>query len=159
MYSVYKEQYRFLLSRYKRPIESPILLRFVDIYFSEDSVDTFRLNIERVFGKPLVMWSEKVDDVTQKWFRSNTGCLLYHIKLSSPDLANLVCELSEFMDGAAPGHVKELKRQNMGLKSRNICIKSIRTSTERLSLAMTGASFSRRPTFRSTISACLGSNM
>jgi hypothetical protein len=64
MYSVYKEQYRFLLSRYKRPIETPILLRFVDIYFSEDSVDTFRLNIERVFGKPLVMWSEKVDDVS-----------------------------------------------------------------------------------------------
>ena len=64
MYSVYKEQYRFLLSRYKRPIESPILLRFINISFSEDSVDTFRLNIERVFGKPLVMWSEKIEDVS-----------------------------------------------------------------------------------------------
>ena len=64
MYSVYKEQYRFLLSRYKRPIESPILLRFINISFSEDYVDTFRLNIERVFGKPLVMWSEKIQDVS-----------------------------------------------------------------------------------------------
>jgi hypothetical protein len=51
-----------------------------------------------------------VDDLTQKWFRSNIGCLLYLVKLSRPDLGNSVRELSKVMDGAAPGHVKELKR-------------------------------------------------
>ena len=54
--------------------------------------------------------SEKVDNLTQKWYRSNIGCLLYLIKLSRPDLANSVRTLSKVMDGAAPGHVKELKR-------------------------------------------------
>jgi Reverse transcriptase (RNA-dependent DNA polymerase) len=53
---------------------------------------------------------EKVDDLTQKWLRSNIGCLLYLVKLSRPDLGNSVCKLSKVMDGAAPGHVKELKR-------------------------------------------------
>jgi hypothetical protein len=53
---------------------------------------------------------EKVDDLTQKWFRLNIGCLLYLVKLSRPDLGNSVRELSKVMDGAAPGHVKELKR-------------------------------------------------
>ena len=54
--------------------------------------------------------SEKVNNLTQKWYRSNIGCLLYLVKLSRPDLANSVRELSKVMDGAAPGHVKELKR-------------------------------------------------
>lgn len=38
------------------------------------------------------------------------GSFLYLVKLSRPDLANSVRELSKAMDGAAPVHVKELKR-------------------------------------------------
>ena len=53
---------------------------------------------------------EKVNSEAQKWFRSNIGSLLYLVKLSRPDLANPVRELSRVMDGAAPGYIKELKR-------------------------------------------------
>jgi hypothetical protein len=67
---------------------------------------------------------EKVDQATQKWFRSNIGSLLYLVKLSRPDLCNAVRELSKVMDGATPGQVKELRRlinyvyqtREMGLK-------------------------------------------
>jgi Reverse transcriptase (RNA-dependent DNA polymerase) len=70
---------------------------------------------------------EKVSDTIQKWYRSNIGSLLYLVKLSRPDLANPVRELSKVMDGAAPGHVKELKRliqfigdtRNRGLKMKH----------------------------------------
>jgi hypothetical protein len=69
---------------------------------------------------------DNVDEKSQKWFRANIGSLLYLVKLSRPDLANPVRELSRVMDGAAPGHVKELKRlinfvgktKNKGLKRK-----------------------------------------
>jgi Reverse transcriptase (RNA-dependent DNA polymerase) len=64
---------------------------------------------------------EKVDDLTQKWFRSNIGCLLYLMKLSRPDLGNSVRELSKVMDGAAPGHVKELKRLIQFVRNNEGC--------------------------------------
>jgi hypothetical protein len=54
--------------------------------------------------------NEKVDEDTQKCFRSKIGSLLYLVKLSRPDLNNAVRELSKIMDGATPGQVKELKR-------------------------------------------------
>jgi hypothetical protein len=44
----------------------------------------------------------------QKDFMSIIGTLLYLVKLSQPDIANPVRELSKVMDGAAPGHKKEL---------------------------------------------------
>jgi len=53
---------------------------------------------------------EVVKEEDQKWFRSNIGSILYLVKLSRPDLANSVRELSKVMDGAAPDHIKELKR-------------------------------------------------
>ena len=34
----------------------------------------------------------------QKWFRSSVGSLLYLVKLSRPDIANSVRELSKVMD-------------------------------------------------------------
>jgi Reverse transcriptase (RNA-dependent DNA polymerase) len=46
----------------------------------------------------------------QKWFRSMIGTLLYLVKLSRPDIANAVRELSKVMDNAVPAHEKELKR-------------------------------------------------
>ena len=38
----------------------------------------------------------------QKWFRSMVGTLLYLVKLSRPDMANAVRELSKVMDKAVP---------------------------------------------------------
>ena len=54
--------------------------------------------------------AEMIDEKSQKWYRSTIGTLLYLVKLSRPDLANPVRELSKVMDGAAPAHEKELKR-------------------------------------------------
>ena len=69
---------------------------------------------------------EKVEMVTQKWCRATIGSLLYLVKLSRPDLANAVRELSKVMDGATTGQVKELRRlvsflnktKDKGLKMR-----------------------------------------
>ena len=46
----------------------------------------------------------------QKWFRSSVGSLLYLVKLSRPDIANSVRELSKVMDLANYGQKKELNR-------------------------------------------------
>jgi hypothetical protein len=54
--------------------------------------------------------TEMIGKEKQKKFRSTIGALLYLIKLSRPDIANPVRELSKVMDGAAPGHEKGLKR-------------------------------------------------
>jgi hypothetical protein len=56
--------------------------------------------------------AEMITTEKQKDFRSIVGTLLYLVvvKLSKPDIANPVRELSKVMDGAAPGHEKELKR-------------------------------------------------
>jgi hypothetical protein len=54
--------------------------------------------------------AEMIPTEEQKDFRSIIGTLLYLVKLSRPDIANPVRELSKVMDGAAPGHEKELKR-------------------------------------------------
>jgi hypothetical protein len=53
---------------------------------------------------------EVIGEERQKWFRSAIGTLLYLVKLSRPDLANPVRELSKVMDGANPAQEKELKR-------------------------------------------------
>jgi hypothetical protein len=50
--------------------------------------------------------AEMISNKKQKGFRSTIGTLLYLVKLSCPDIANPVRELSKIMDGAAPGHEK-----------------------------------------------------
>jgi Reverse transcriptase (RNA-dependent DNA polymerase) len=72
------------------------------------------------FGVVRPSEDERVDSETQKWFRANIGSLLYLVKLSRPDLANPVRELSRVMDGAAPGHVKELKRLIISWRKQRI---------------------------------------
>jgi hypothetical protein len=60
----------------------------------------------------------------QVLYRSGMGMLLYLVKHSRPDIANLIRELSKVMDGATPAALKEMKRvmkfvldtQNFGLK-------------------------------------------
>jgi hypothetical protein len=54
--------------------------------------------------------AKTIDERKQKWFWSTIGTLLYLVKLSRPDLANPMRELSQVMDGAAPAHKNELKR-------------------------------------------------
>ena len=44
--------------------------------------------------------TSKIDDKTQKLFRSGVGMLLYLVKHSRPDLSNCTRELSKVMDGA-----------------------------------------------------------
>jgi hypothetical protein len=54
--------------------------------------------------------AEIIGEEQQKMFRSTIRTLLYLVKLSRPDIANPVRELSKAMDGAAPAHENELKR-------------------------------------------------
>ena len=46
----------------------------------------------------------------QTLYRSGIGMLLYLVKHSRPDIANVVRELSKVMDGATPAAIKEMKR-------------------------------------------------
>lgn len=46
----------------------------------------------------------------QTLYRSGVGMLLYLVKHSRPDIANVVRELSKVMDGATPAAIKEMKR-------------------------------------------------
>jgi hypothetical protein len=54
--------------------------------------------------------AEMIGEEQLKWFRSTIGTLLYFVKLSCPDIAIPVRELSKMMDGAVQAHEKELKR-------------------------------------------------
>jgi hypothetical protein len=53
---------------------------------------------------------EKISDSDQTLYRSGVGMLLYLVKHSRPDIANVVRELSKCMDGASLAALKELKR-------------------------------------------------
>jgi len=88
----------------KRIIEKMIKMNDVNVESKYTTPSSPGFNVVRPSEE------EKVDGKEQKWFRANIGSLLYLVKLSRPDLANPVRELSRVMDGAAPGHVKELKR-------------------------------------------------
>jgi hypothetical protein len=46
----------------------------------------------------------------QTLYPSGVGMLLYLVKHSRPDIANVVRELSKVMDGATPAAIKEMKR-------------------------------------------------
>jgi hypothetical protein len=52
----------------------------------------------------------KLDEEGVQLYRSGVGKLLYLVKLSRPDLATSVRELSKFMDGATDTHLKAMKR-------------------------------------------------
>jgi hypothetical protein len=54
--------------------------------------------------------NKSIKEEDQKWFRSTIGSLLYLVKLSRPELANPVREMSKVIDSASPAHQKELKR-------------------------------------------------
>ena len=54
--------------------------------------------------------TSKIDDKTQKLFRSGVGMLLYLVKHSRPDLSNCTGELSKVMDGATTIQWNELLR-------------------------------------------------
>jgi hypothetical protein len=53
---------------------------------------------------------ETVDESEKTLYKSGVGMLLYLVKHSRPDIANVVRELSKMMDGATPAAFKELKR-------------------------------------------------
>ena len=52
---------------------------------------------------------EKVSLEEQALYQSGVGMLLYLVKHSRPDIANMVQELSKCMDGATRAAKKELK--------------------------------------------------
>ncbi len=54
--------------------------------------------------------SSKVSVEDQTLYRSGVGMLLYLVKHSRPDIANVVRELSKVMDGATMAAMKEMKR-------------------------------------------------
>jgi hypothetical protein len=53
---------------------------------------------------------QKLNDDGVQMYRSGVGKLLYLVKLSRPDLATSVRELSKFMDGATDVHFKAMHR-------------------------------------------------
>jgi hypothetical protein len=53
---------------------------------------------------------DKLDEEGVQFYRSGVGKLLYLVKLSRPDLATSVRELSKFMDGATDIHLKAMQR-------------------------------------------------
>ena len=52
----------------------------------------------------------KINHEDKKKYRSGIGMLLYLVKFSRPDISNAVRELSKFMDGATPAHMKNMLR-------------------------------------------------
>jgi hypothetical protein len=75
----FKQKHGELLSYYKRPADSPILLRFSSSDFLSTSADDCRSVIENIFGRALCIWSEKIvlkediDDIMLKL--SVMGCV------------------------------------------------------------------------------------
>jgi hypothetical protein len=68
--------------------------------------------------------TEKIDGNLQSKYRSGVGMLLYLIKYSRPDLANVVRELSKCMDGANLAAYKEMLRVvKFVLDSKDYCLK------------------------------------
>jgi hypothetical protein len=68
--------------------------------------------------------TEKIDGNLQSKYRSGVGMLLYLIKYSRPDLANVVRELSKCMDGANLAAYKEMLRVvKFVLDIKDYCLK------------------------------------
>ena len=67
---------------------------------------------------------EKIDSKLQARYRSGVGMLLFLIKYSRPDLANVVRELSKCMDGASHAAYKEMLRvMKFVLDTKEYCLK------------------------------------
>jgi hypothetical protein len=86
-------------------------------------------------GQGIIRPTQEEDKISledQTLYRSGVGMLLYLVKHSRPDIANVVRELSKCMDGATPAANKELKRvikfvldtRNFGLKIEPIVRKT-----------------------------------
>ena len=68
--------------------------------------------------------TEKIDGNLQSKYCSGVGMLLYLIKYSRPDLANVVRELSKCMDGANLAAYKEMLRViKFVLDTKDYCLK------------------------------------
>jgi hypothetical protein len=68
--------------------------------------------------------TEKIDGNLQSKYRSGVGMLLYLIKYSRPDLANVVRELSKYMDGENIDACKEVLRVvKFVLDTKDYCLK------------------------------------
>jgi hypothetical protein len=68
--------------------------------------------------------TEKIDANLQSKYRSGVGMLIYLIKYSRPDLANVVRELSKCMDGANLATYKEMLRVvKFVLDTKDYCLK------------------------------------
>ena len=67
---------------------------------------------------------ERIDPELQARYRSGVGMLLFLIKYSRPDLANVVRELSKCMDGASHAAYKEMLRvMKFVLDTKQYCLK------------------------------------
>lgn len=60
MNNTFVQKHSQLLSYYRRPADSPILLRFSSHLFCDDSADEFRIIVNRFFGTALAIWSEPI---------------------------------------------------------------------------------------------------
>jgi hypothetical protein len=68
--------------------------------------------------------TEKIDGNQQSKYRSGVGMLLYLMKYSRPDLANVVRELSKCMYGANLAAYKEMLRVvKFVLDTKDYCLK------------------------------------
>lgn len=57
---VFNEKHGPLLRYYRRPPDSPLLLRF-STSFKPDSLEVIRINIENTFGPAIAIWEEEVE--------------------------------------------------------------------------------------------------
>ena len=79
---------------------------------------TLRFKIVRPFNV------DKIDSMMQSKYRSGVGMLLYLIKYSRPDLANVVRELSTCMDAASLAAYREMQQVIKFLLNTNVyCLK------------------------------------
>ena len=60
MNTTFIQKHGDLLSYYRRPEDSPVLLRFSSSEFVGDSVEHYRCVIENTFGPVLALWSEEI---------------------------------------------------------------------------------------------------
>jgi hypothetical protein len=121
--------YNILFSKDKKRawLGQPHLIRSLEKKFSDMTKSLQSYRTRGTPGQGIVRPTtedEKVSKEDQTLYRSGVGMLLYLVKHSRPDIANVVRELSKCIDGATLGATKELRRviksvldtRNFGLK-------------------------------------------
>ena len=109
MNNTFKNTHGKLLGFYRRPSNSPVLLRFSSYAFGADSVDKYRGDIERVFGAAITLWSEEIDcreeadevaiTLAMRGSAKTGGCLTHYIYAffsdypTNPDNVKLMFDL------------------------------------------------------------------